>query len=176
MPMDAMRTLRAPADHYYAILSFYVQELQSRGKKVCVVTFNRPYEQLKEAMHAQGVADQGLFIVDSTGADSGHTRFLPDAMFVGGPNQLEVIAMRTRLVCQRLGSDAHVVVDSMNLVAQYNSIPSMQEFAHTLVNGLRAMAVPADFMVVDTVEGDRLADALALTVDGQGRLAEPSAG
>lgn len=168
--MSGIRALQAPAEHYFPILSFYLRELQSRGKKVVLLTFNRPYEQLKEALHDEGVDEKGLFYLDATGQAPLHTRFLPDAMFIGSPNQLESTALRLRLVCQRMGPDAHVVLDSMNLVAQYNSLANAQEFAHHVVNSLRLMKAPADLMIVDTADGDELADAIAVTVDAQERL------
>lgn len=168
--MSRMRILRAPAQHYLAVVAFHLHQLQVDGRKVLLITFNRPYEQLKQALGEQGVDPDGLFFIDVTGQDHGHTLFLPDAIFVDSPNQLELVAMRTKVACQRLGGNVTVVLDSMNLVAQYNSLPSAQEFTHFLVNALRAQDVPADFLVLDTRDGEQLAEGLAAYVDGQERL------
>lgn len=164
-----IRSLRAPPQEYLHALAYHVQQLQRTGQKVVFITFNRPYGQLKEALRGQGAGD--IFFLDSTGATIGHTAFLPDAMFVNGPSQLEGVMLRASLICKRMGPQAHVVLDSLNIVAQHNSLGATQEFTRHLVNAMRGGGVPVDFVVVDTSEGNRLCDALSMMVDSQESLA-----
>lgn len=151
-----------------------VRAAQDRGKKVLLVTSDRPYSVLRSAADQEGVDGSGLMLLDSittTNGDVPSPRPL-DVVFVPSPTMLEMVAMRVEQIHQRMGGDVHVIVDSLSSFSLYNRPKAVEEFSHYLVNRLRAIGASGALVVNDDPEGEAMRDAIAPFTDGTHPLEE----
>lgn len=127
----------------------HVRDLQARGKKVVFVAVDRPYRSVVQSLQDVGAEPAAVHFIDVVSAATGYApnERPANAHFLASPTMLEMLAMRVEQVVARLGSDAHVVVDSLNTLALYNGEAPVQEFSHYLANRLRERRVPGDFIV-----------------------------
>lgn len=172
--MATIRVVVPSAGAHVASVTAHVRSLQDAGRKVVLVTANRPYRTLADRFEQDGMDAESVFFVDAVSCVDGvePSPRPTNALFLHSPTMLEMIAMRTEQVVARLGAEAHVVVDCLNAFALYNGPSPVQEFSHYLANRLRSRHVDGDLLVLDNDEGKSLEDAVGGFTDA--RLVVPA--
>lgn len=143
-----------------------MQEVQSTGHDVLLISANSAYRDLASALDKHDVS--GIRILDVLSTSLG---LAPDprpdhVVCVPSPTMLEMTAMRMEQIRRIMGSDVHIIVDSLDALARSNPLHAVEEFTHYLVNRMRSMDVPGDLLVTDSEIGTRLADAAHPYTDG----------
>lgn len=130
-------------------LGNFVKGLQQQGRKIIFVSADRPYAGLMQSMADEGVSVADVHFVDTVSSLNGTNPIQrpANATFLPSPTMLEMLAMRIEQVAQRLGANAHVVLDSLNTLSLYNGVQPVQEFSHYLANRLRAHGVNGDLVI-----------------------------
>lgn len=156
------------ASHLPAVCGL-VASLQAEGKRILLVTSDRPWRTLEVALVAAGADPAMVHFLDCVSAMDGQApRERPaNATFMASPTMLEMMAMRIEQLAMRMGPAAHVVLDSLSTLALYNGIPPVQEFSHYLANRLRTQGVSGDLVVLDNQEGRTLQDGVGSFVDAR---------
>ncbi len=164
-----IRVVVPSADAHVASLASHVRSLQAAGRRVLLVTANRPFRTLCDRFAENGIDTDALFFVDAVSCINGAEppERPPNAMFLQSPTMLEMIAMRTEQILTRMGEGAHVVVDCLNAFALYNGASPVQEFSHYLANRLRSRGVDGDLLVLDNDEGRALASSVSGFTDAR---------
>ncbi len=164
-----IRVVVPSAGAHVASLASHVNSLQKDGKRVLLVTVNRPYRTLCDRFEQVGIDTKALFFVDAVSCINGAEPMErpPNTMFLQSPTMLEMIAMRTEQILTRMGEDAHVVVDCLNAFALYNGVSPVQEFSHYLANRLRSRGVDGDLLVLNNDEGRALESSVSGFTDGR---------
>jgi len=154
-----------------ASLAAHLRALQRDGGRVLLLTADRPYRHLREALAGAGVDVGGLLFVDAVSLMDGAapTERPPNVWFLQSPTMLEMMAMRVEQVAAR-NRPVHVVVDSLNALAIYNGLEPVQEFSLFLANRLRAGGTSADFVLHDNQRGKALQDLIHGFVDERVQL------
>lgn len=167
--MATIRVVVPSAGAHTASVTAHVRALQGAGRRVVLVTANRPYRTLSDRFTQAGLDASAVFFVDAVSCvDGSQPADRPtNALFLQSPTMLEMIAMRTEQVVARIGGDAHVVVDCLNAFALYNGPSPVQEFSHYLANRLRSRQVDGDLLVLDNDEGRNLEDAVGGFTDAR---------
>jgi KaiC/GvpD/RAD55 family RecA-like ATPase len=163
-------------DSHVKALAGLVASLQKQGRRVLLVTADRPLRTLQAAFAAESIDVEQVHFLDCVSAMDGQApaERPPNATFMASPTMLEMMAMRIEQLAQRLGADAYVVVDSLSTLAIYNGIPPVQEFSHYLANRLRTRSVPGDFIIMDNQDGRALQEKVAGFVDARHVLGRPA--
>lgn len=143
-----------------------VQELQASGASVLLISANTSYKDLDGALDAHGVSDVRILDVLSTSLGLAPEPRPDHAVFVPSPTMLEMTAMRMEQIRRIMGSDVHIIVDTLDALARSNPVHAVEEFTHYLVNRMRAMDVPGDLWVTDSDTGQQLAQAAHPFTDG----------
>lgn len=154
-----IRVLVAAPDAHVLGVAHHMRELQDADRTVLLLTADRPFAHLSEALRKHGVDPEAVTFIDAVTCMDGN---LPaqrpaNVVFLQSPTMLEMMAMRVEQMFLRMTSP-HVVVDSLSTLALYNGIPPVQEFSHYLANRLRTHAIPGDFVVRANQAGQELHD------------------
>lgn len=136
--------------------------LIDEGLRPVLVTLRRPVEVWKQDLADAGIDSNRVFFVDATARELDGRRFLGNVLYVGGPVHLEAIAMRARMACRR--EPAHMILDSVEQVADAMGDDLAEVFSHALAHGLRHDHVPGTLIVQERRE--RLARAVQAVCDG----------
>lgn len=146
-----MRVIVPTGRGHVRSLGLFIRKLQNDGRTIVFVSADRPYAGLVQTLQAEGVDTAAMHFIDTVsslnGAAPSHRP--PNATFLPSPTMLEMLAMRVEQIAQRMGGNAHVVLDSLDTLSLYNGVNPVQEFSHYLANRLRAQGVPGDFVVRD---------------------------
>jgi KaiC/GvpD/RAD55 family RecA-like ATPase len=132
------RLVRLPVRHQLDALAGHVAAVQEH-RSVLVITTLHTAADLREAFARHGVDPQRLFIIDAIGSKAGAlVSDDPDhLMYVSGPTQLELMALRALKVIQsKAERTAHVLVCTANSFARYNSPAALEEMVRYVVTGL----------------------------------------
>lgn len=141
--LSELRALDASHEPEARILA-RIQEALAAGRRPLLVTLRRPVEDWRRRMAAAGMDASQLFFIDATSRELDGRRFLGNVLYVGSPAHLEAIAMRSRLLCRQAPS--HVLLDSVDELAQAMGEDLAQMFCHALANDLRQQDTPGDFV------------------------------
>lgn len=172
---EPIRVLVPSDGSHVAALAAHVGDLQTQGRHVLFITTDRPYAVLERAFRAAGVDMERIHFLDTVSHLDGSAPIeRPDnAHFLASPTMLEMVAMRTEQLANRLGDGVHVVLDSLNTLALYNGISPVQEFAHYLANRLRMYGLPGDYVARQNREGTELQEKIAGFTDERVALQAP---
>lgn len=164
-----IRVVVPQAESHVRALAVLVRDLQRQGRRVLLVTADRPFRTLEVALVAEGADPAQVHFLDCVSAMDGQApRERPsNATFMASPTMLEMMAMRVEQLAQRMGPTVHVVLDSLSTLALYNGVPPVQEFSHYLANRLRTHGVCGDLLVNDNQEGRLLQERVAGFVDAR---------
>lgn len=132
-----------------------------------VLAANRPAHMLRTALLSEGLDLRTTHFLDCVSSLSGIApRPEPGIHHVESPTMLEKIAMRCEQMLRAMPAPRHLTVDSLSALAVYNGPDAVVEFAHHLINRLRALDVPAVFLVSDRAVDQNLREAVAQLCDG----------
>lgn len=167
--MAKVRVIVPPGKGHAASLAHFVSSLQNNERRVLFVCADRPYAGLAKSLEEFGVKTSDMHFIDVVSSLSGSSPAdrPRNATFLPSPTMLEMLAMRIEQVAQRLGPNAHVVLDSLDTLSLYNGMHPVQEFSHYLANRLRAGGLSGDFLTTNGPTGRQLHDLVIGFMDGR---------
>lgn len=113
-----------------------------------LVSFVRPYKDLRPRLEQEGVGLADVFFIDAT--PNPHLEaFRPDAFFIGSPSLLERVGIVCEKVLPRLGGKAHMVIHDHNAVHSYNGTEITRQFLHHLITQSHRNQCDLDILVTD---------------------------
>lgn len=168
---DAVVVVTASPAGYNRALGETVHRLVAAFGQGVVVAANRPTWLLREALAADGVATDGITVIDCVTTSTGlPARAEPNVIHIESPALLEKVVLRAEQALRRMAGPRFLLVDSLCAFAQHNGRAPAVEFAHTLTNRVRALATPTAWMVVDRDGNVPVQDAVRPMCDGSLRL------
>lgn len=113
-----------------------------------LVSFVRPYNDLKPRLEREGVDLTDVFFIDAT--PNPHLEaFRPDAFFIGSPSLLERVGIVCEKVLPRLGGKAHMVIHDHNAIHSYNGVEMTRQFLHHIIAQAHRNQCDLDILVTD---------------------------
>jgi hypothetical protein len=175
--MVTTRLLRVRIAEHMDRLAAHIHSEQAEGRSVLLVTAHHPAGVLLRHFSKAGINLARIFILDAVGMRAGVER--PEdphhLMYLPGPTQLELIAMRAeRAVAQKAEGPATVIVSTINAFALYNSFEALEEIIRYVVFMLAGPNCRIDFILEDEVPAEPQLVAFLQELAGkQGELGQP---
>ncbi len=150
----------------------HVQGLHDADRSVLLITASHPAPVLLRQLQQAGVNLDRVFILDAVGSRSGveRTHDPEHLMYLPGPTQLELMAMRAdKVIRQKAEGMPHIVVLTVNSFALYNEAAALEELVRYVVTSLMRPKAWIDFVIEREAELDA---GLRTFLDGfvEGRL------
>lgn len=134
----ASRLVRLPVRQQLDVLAGHVAALQ-KHRSVLVITTHHTALEMRSVFARHGVDPARLFIIDAIGSKGG--ALVSDdpehLMYVSGPNQLELMALRAhKVINAKAERTAHILVCTANSFARYNAPAALEEVVRYIVTSL----------------------------------------
>lgn len=160
------RLIRFPPRGQLDLLAQHIKQQHAEGRSVLIVTASHPASVMVRHFTAAGVNLARVFVIDAVGSRAGVERStdLEHLMYVPGPTQLELIAMRAeKIIRQKAQGPPTVLICTLNAFALYNATDTLEELIRYVVHSLARPKAVIDFVVED---GQPLDEGLREFIEG----------
>ncbi len=142
-----------------------IAEMVSRNKqRICYVTLNRGYENLKGRFASEGVDTSRFFFVDCASGSGKSSCENEPVLYLESPKSLTELSIAIKNVV-KAGNIECVIFDSLSTLILYKERSIVVRFFHSLISDVRFRETSYVFIVVKNRESEEMLKDISMMAD-----------
>lgn len=155
--------LIVPRITYQYAIQELTKALYAQTKKICYVSFNRPYLTLKNWIKNLGLSNGNFFFVDTVTSSVQPPPIADDCIFVQSPTALTDISLAFNSAINEQRCDS-CILDAVSTLLIYQDANTVLKFVHALITKCRIQNTKIVFLALKE-DAEVLAKDLVMFVD-----------